>query len=210
MLRSLPLLSLSGFSIACGGTHSAQSPAEARARPEPHADEPRTNPPVKQGESEDEFQNAEVAAPPGPESAPPTISEQADTGWLVDGRAPDPKRGLPEISMRHIGMHIGGESNSDEAKRPWLKAIEREETRILFCYRAVKDPMAGGTVGVDLYIGKSGGQPDVRKTRQRLGEADFDDCVRKAFGAVRFPAPKRPTVVSYSLRFDVRDPTTAR
>lgn len=102
-------------------------------------------------------------------------------------------------------MHIGGESNSDEAKKPWLKAIEREESRILICYRAVDAPLAGGTVGVDLYVGIAGGKPEVRKTRQRLGGPAFDECLRRAFEAVRFPAPKRPTVLSYSLRFDVKD-----
>jgi len=106
--------------------------------------------------------------------------------------------------MRHIGMHIGGEANTDEAKKPWLLAIERQELALLKCYRLVSSPLAGGTVGVDLYVTAQGGNPEVRKTRQRLGGDEFDVCIRSAFQRTKFPAPKKPTVLSYSLRYDVR------
>lgn len=196
--------------MACGTPRAAESPSEA---PPSRAPEPSARP-ASEPASGDEQENPSSAHAPAIESsaevAGGVVSGSSEWDVLTDGRKSEPKKGLPELSMRHIGMHIGGESNTDEAKRPWLRAIESEQTRVLLCYRSVKEPMAGGTVGVDLYVGKSGGKPEVRRTRQHLGGPDFDDCVRVAFGAMRFPAPGRPTVVSYSLRFDVADPTRPR
>ncbi len=128
-------------------------------------------------------------------------------GGPLDGRRPEPKRGLPEIRVRHIGMHIGGGPNDGETKRPFLRAIEARNERFLGCYRQVDRPMAGGTYGVDLYVGRRGKSPEVRGARQRLGDSDFESCMNDAFRSVDFEPPGKPTVLSYSLRFDVIDPT---
>jgi hypothetical protein len=122
---------------------------------------------------------------------------------LVDGREPDPRGSLPRFRIRHIGMHIGGESNTEEAKRPWLAAIAAQEIGFLRCYRLAHEPLLGGTLGVDLYVTSSGGRPEVRKVRQRLGGDDFESCIRTAFEAIRFSRTARATVLSYSLRFEV-------
>ncbi len=107
--------------------------------------------------------------------------------------------------MRHIGMHIGGGPNDAEGKRPFLHAIEAQNAQFLRCYRLVKSPMLGGTFGVDLFVTAKGGAPDVRDTRQRLGADDFESCMVDAFNSVRFKRPEKPTTLSYSLRFDVKD-----
>lgn len=123
----------------------------------------------------------------------------------VDGRQPDPSRSLPEIRVRHIGLHVGGGPNDEATRRPILRAIEAHERRFLGCYRQVDRPLRGGIYGIDLYVAGRGGSPEVRATRQKLGSEAFDACMQGAFREVRLPRPPRPTVVSYSLRFDVLD-----
>lgn len=108
--------------------------------------------------------------------------------------------------MRHIGLHVGGGPNDDATRRPILRALETQERRVLECYRLVERPLRGGVYGADLFVPGSGGTAQVRATRQKLGAEDFDACMRAALAQVRFPKPPRPTVVSYSLRFDVVDP----
>jgi hypothetical protein len=167
-----------------------------------------SEPPVSGAAEQSE---APPAAPTQPGvAAPPASNATAAPGAsssgrpLEDGRGPEPSRALPKLTMRHLGMHIGGESNTDEAKRPWLAAIQRSEEAIFACYRFVQKPLDGGTVGIDLYVGKAGGHPEVRKTRQRIGGDEFDTCIREAFSRIRFAPPERPTVLSYSLRFEMK------
>ncbi len=109
--------------------------------------------------------------------------------------------------MRHIGMHIGGGPNDQDTKKPFLKAIEGGNLKYLTCYRLVKEPLKGGTFGVDLFVGVRGGVPEVRTTRQRLGGSEFESCMVDAFNAVHFKPTTKPTTLSYSLRFDVKDPS---
>ncbi len=120
---------------------------------------------------------------------------------LVDGREPSGHGSLPELTFRHLGMHIGGESNSSEAKRPWLADIEAGSQALLGCYVHVNSPLKGGSYGVDIYVGRKGGAPEVRGSRQKIGEAEFDGCMRTAFSSLNFHRPERPTVFSYSLKF---------
>ena len=81
---------------------------------------------------------------------------------LRDARQPDTTRALPELSFRHLGMHIGGEPNTEAAKRPWLADIDSQREAILRCYRAVDAPGASGSFGFDLYIGRDGGTAEIR------------------------------------------------
>jgi len=124
---------------------------------------------------------------------------------LLDDREPQRDAALPRLTYKHLGMHIGGESNSPESKRPWFEDIERNEDAILSCFRFVRDPEQGGSYGVDLYVGKSGGAPEVRGSRQKMGDAEFDECMKQAFGAIEFHEPERPTVLSYSIFFELDD-----
>lgn len=141
---------------------------------------------------------------PGPEDVSTHGSSKAIApGTPLDAREPDPKRALPRVSVRHIGMHIGGDPNTPESKRPFLQTLERGEAAFLRCYRQVDVPGKGGTFGADLFIASPGGAAEVRSVRQKLGNDEFAACMTAAIGQLRFPAPARATVVSYSLRFDV-------
>lgn len=124
---------------------------------------------------------------------------------LWDEREAAPDAALPRLNYKHLGMHIGGESNSVESKRPWFEDIERYEEDLLACYKWVKEPMKGGSYGVDLYVSTKGGQPEVRGSRQKLGDEKFDDCMRRAFSAIEFHRPERPTVFSYSIFFELEE-----
>jgi hypothetical protein len=100
-------------------------------------------------------------------------------------------------------MHIGGGANDADSKKPWLQDIESATIPILRCYRRVRNPGAGGSYGIDLYVGRGGGSPEIRGSRQKIGDEDFDACMQEAFRSIRFHSPERPTVVSYSLLFQL-------
>jgi hypothetical protein len=122
--------------------------------------------------------------------------------------APDPSRSLPEVTVRTVGMHIGGGPNDDPSRARFREAVERRFEAFLECYKAVEDPGKGGTFGVDMFIPREGGRPEVRQPRTAMGGSDFRACVSTAFAATEFERPpKGPTVISYSIRFDVRDPS---
>ncbi len=137
------------------------------------------------------------SAPAGASSSAPNVD------LLRDDREPDPKKALPAVSVRPVGMHIGGESNSPESKKPFLRALEATHTQVLFCYRLVSSPLSGGTFGVDLFVTLAGGAPEVRGMRHKLGGPEFEACMGRALAGARFDRPERATVLSYSLRFDV-------
>jgi len=101
-------------------------------------------------------------------------------------------------------LHIGGGPNDAGTKAPILAAIERHFDEIRLCYRRVKEPERGGSFGADLLIPLGGGHPVVRQTRTKLDGEGFVDCVTQALASVDFPAPKRATVVSYSMLFQLQ------
>ncbi len=134
-------------------------------------------------------------------------SEPSSTESTVQGpRGPS----LPEITVTNVGLHIGGGPNDDATKAPFERAVRPHFEQFLRCYRYVNKPEAGGTFGVDLFIPREGGNPDVRQPRTGMGPEAFRDCVIEAFKQIEFERPKLgPTVISYSIRFDVHDETRA-
>ncbi len=143
-------------------------------------------------------------APLVQESSAETPADPEEAHPLEDDREPDPKAALPRLTMRHLGMHIGGPDNSPEAKRPWFSDIEARVADLLACYRLVDVPERGGSYGVDLYVNKQGAV-EVRASRQKLGGEEFDSCMKQAFSQTAFHKPAVPTVFSYSLLFSLSD-----
>lgn len=112
--------------------------------------------------------------------------------------------------MRNVGLHIGGGSNDAASKEPFQRAIAARFEAFLTCYRQVAEPEKGGVFGVDLFIKREGGEPEVRQPRTSMQGEAFRECVVDAFESVVFERPARgPTVISYSLKFEVRDPSAA-
>jgi len=120
---------------------------------------------------------------------------------LLDDRQPDLAAALPELTFKHLGMHIGGESNSPESKQPYLHAIEGKSEALLRCYHWVDNPVQGGSFGVDLYVSSAGGAPEVRGVRTKLGGDALVQCMTAAFLSMEFSRSPRPTMLSYSLLF---------
>ena len=109
---------------------------------------------------------------------------------------------LPRVTIENVGMHIGGGPNDDAAKQPFREAVEAQFDAFRACYVKAEEPEKGGTFGVDLFIRRDGGAPEVRQPRTGMKGSDFRQCVIRAFEQVSFAKPPRgPTVVSYSLRF---------
>ena len=110
---------------------------------------------------------------------------------------------LPELTVRTVGIHIGGGPNDDQTKTFFRKRVEERFDDFRRCYPLVTEPGKGGTFGADLAIGREGGKPTVRQPRTALGAA-FGECMVGAFSRINFPRPPRgPTVISYSVRFAI-------
>ena len=110
---------------------------------------------------------------------------------------------LPELTVRTVGIHIGGGPNDDQTKAFFRKRVEERFDDLRRCYPLVTEPGKGGTFGADLAIGREGGQPNVKQPRTAQGAA-IQECMVGAFGRINFPKPPRgPTVISYSVRFAI-------
>jgi hypothetical protein len=124
---------------------------------------------------------------------------------LPGGEEPTPDKALPELGVAALGMHIGGGSNTPEEKAPFQRALERQFPAFLECYRLVEDPWSGGSFGVDLKVGRSGGAPTLEQPRTKIRGGGFKECMLGALGKVQFEKPKAgPTVLSYSVMFTLR------
>ena len=77
-------------------------------------------------------------------------------------------------------MHIGGGPNDDESKRPFAQAIEGSFEAMRLCYKKAEDPARGGTFGVDLKIGRSGGKAELEQVRTALKGEGLRECLESA------------------------------
>jgi hypothetical protein len=150
-------------------------------------------------------------APPGPAGADAATGSNAPVAPTTPGTAPTaadaaPVAGsLPEVVIENVGLHIGGGPNDDASKAPIKAAVERRFEDLRKCYVHAEEPEKGGTFGVDLFIGRDGGKPELRQPRTGMKGNAFRECVKTAFASVQFEKPpKGPTVVSYSVRFKLR------
>jgi hypothetical protein len=140
------------------------------------------------------------SAPTGaPESTPAAASPEATPGPSEGPSASTPP--LPSLSVKYIGMHVGGGANDAASKAPFVRAIEQRFPAFLECYRLAAEPGSGGTFGIDLRIPVQGGSPEVEQPRTAIPGDAFKECMLKAFRSVTFEPPKKPVVISYSLRF---------
>lgn len=153
---------------------------------------------------------ASAAAPPPPaepEPAAPSPASTAEAPAEPAAPAGEPGAGaLPQVIVENVGLHIGGGPNDDATKAPFQQAIAQHFAAFRACYVKAEQPEKGGTFGVDLFIRRDGGKPDVRQPRTGMRGTEFRQCVVRAFEQVEFAKPPRgPTVISYSLRFKLED-----
>jgi hypothetical protein len=169
---------------SCPSAPAAPQPKACDARPEPS-----TTPSV-----------SELAAVPVPEPAASAVpAPSASAAPVVEQPG-----SLPEVVVENVGLHIGGGPNDEATKAPFKAAIAEHFAEFRQCYVKVEEPGKGGTFGVDLRIGRDGGQPKVEQPRTSMRGEQFKSCVLRVFSAVEFKKPPRgATVISYSLRFTV-------
>ncbi len=177
------------------------------------------------------FRRIDDAAPAEPEAAaeaaPETVPASAETEQLegepaeqadADAPADDapeaspedasareaPAGGpLPDVEIKNVGMHIGGEDNSNEAKRPIRAEIAKHYDGLRRCYAQATDPAKTTTFGVDIRIPGAGGAPKVTNPRSGLKGEGVKECMVAVFEGVVFPKQPggQPRMVSYSVEF---------
>ncbi len=137
-------------------------------------------------------------------SAEPSTSKSAAAAEPSGtSSAAAPPAALPEVSVKNIGMHIGGGPNDSATKRPIRNAVKAQYDAMRACYAKAVEPGKSETFGVDIRIGRKGGQAKISHPRSGLKGDGVTDCMVKAFEAAEFPVPPKraPTVVSFSVRF---------
>jgi hypothetical protein len=189
MLRS-PLLLVAFVVAGCAAKtapapSSPESPSAVNAAESPSAPSAAVTPPATGSAPS----TAPSAAGTSPDAAPPP------------GEPPPGTPTLPAVSVKTIGLHVGGGPNDAAGKAPFVTALEQRFPEFLRCYRLVSEPGKGGSFGVDLHIERKGGHARVEQPRSALEGEPFRACMVSAFEGVEFPQLKKPFVISYSLRF---------
>ncbi len=114
---------------------------------------------------------------------------------------------LPNVTVKNIGLHIGGGPNTRVAKRPIRDAVKPHYDDLLRCYAKAHHPRDKATYGVDIRIPADGGKARISNPRTSLRGTGLRGCMQAVFKKVFFPEPPRgkTTVVSFSVRFTRND-----
>ncbi len=129
-------------------------------------------------------------------------SDAAATASASAEAAPDDAP-LPNVEIANIGMHIGGEANTAEQKRPIRNAVNKHYDDMRRCYAKSEKPSRETTFGVDMLIPRKGGLAKITNPRSGFKERAVKECLVEVFKQVEFPVAKKriPLMVSFSVRF---------
>lgn len=133
-----------------------------------------------------------------------TSSKEGEEAALPEGGVPEdaaPQDVPSDVIVKNIGLHVGGGPNSAENKARYGDPIAERFEEFRRCHLMASDRSRNASFGVDLLVGAKGGRAKINDYRTSLKGKDFHLCVLGIFGDVKFPAPPRPTVISYSLLF---------
>jgi hypothetical protein len=108
---------------------------------------------------------------------------------------------LPDVEITNIGMHIGGEKNTPEQKKPIRDAVQKHYDELRRCYAEEQNPDATITFGVDILISRPGGLARITHPRSGFGRKSVTNCMVGVFEKIEFPSAGKPMMVSFSLRF---------
>lgn len=132
----------------------------------------------------------DAKAPPTPMTAEPTTGDAAASPVAS------------KVNLKTIGLHVGGGPNDDATRKPLLALLELSFPDLRRCAEQLSPlPTQLTSFGIDLYVGAQGGHAEARQIRTRLGPEAFRVCVKTALTALKFPAPEKPRVISYSVGF---------
>jgi hypothetical protein len=156
------------------------------------------------------------ATPPAPQ-APPAESEVAPVASAAGAEGEDgedsPKADadepaaddgpLPDVEIKNVGMHIGGEANTADQKRPIRAEVAKHYDEMRRCYAMAEKTNKAATFGVDMRIDGGGGKPKVTNPRNGLEGKGVTDCLVSVFESIEFPPqPKNADrMVSFSVQF---------
>jgi hypothetical protein len=131
----------------------------------------------------------EAKTPPTPRTAEPTSGESTTAT-------------VYKVNLKSVGLHVGGGPNDDATRKPLLALLELSFPDLQRCAEQLSPlPTQLTSFGIDLYIGAKGGHAEARQIRTRLGPEAFRVCVKTALTTLKFPAPPKPRVISYSVGF---------
>lgn len=171
------------FERSAGAPATAEAPTKAKTE----VDEGLTADDDNGPEGAEASADAEVAG------------EQADE---ADVATEAPVEALPEVDVRNVGMHIGGEKNTAAQKRPIRAVVQAHYDAMKQCWGKATEPPHKATFGIDMRIPGEGGKVTVKKPRSGL-EGEARQCLVDLFASIEFPPQpgKRPRMVSFSVEF---------
>lgn len=149
---------------------------------------------------------AETAEDP---AAPAASSEPGEEGAAARDEEdappaePEKEAPLPDVDVKNVGMHIGGEKNTAEQKRPIRAAISEHYDAMKRCYAKAEETPKGATFGVDIRINGAGGKPKITNPRSGLKGGGVKECLVSVFENIEFPKQPKGVarMVSFSIEF---------
>jgi hypothetical protein len=161
---------------------------------------------IETGAARDEPAATAGALPPAtPEPAPPPVA--VSPASPEPSHSPPPNEPLPvpdNVEIKQLGLHVGGGPNDEPTHALYSNPITPRFDDLARCYPLAQGASKSASFGVDLLIASRGGKAKIKDYRTVLGGKDFHLCVLGVFGTVEFPAPGKPTMVSYSVLFKPR------
>jgi hypothetical protein len=154
-------------------------------------------------------QTATPQTPPDEAPAEPAddeLSGEDDAQEAAEPEAPaEPEKEapLPDVVVKNVGMHIGGEKNTAAQKRPIRAEVSKHYDDMKRCYAKASDPPKTATFGVDMRIEGEGGNPKITNPRSGLKGEGVKECLVSVFESITFPRQPRGVarMVSYSIEF---------
>ena len=190
------LLFISGIALGCTASRDA-GPAMEPSSGSPINDMGTASPPATSTQASDpESPHIDAGNTRNETSVVPVDAMDSAGSKTIDAEP------LPPVSVKNIGMHIGGGPNDQPSKQPIADSVRPHFDELRRCFRLVDDPAKGGDFGVDLLIPLDGGKAQVSHPRTSLKGDNFQACVVGVFADIDFLKPKTGrTMVSYSVRF---------
>lgn len=158
------------------------------------------------GERDEPAPAAEVAMPlpVEPEPAPPVAVNPGSPPTSHSTQSDEPSPVPDNVEVKQLGLHVGGGPNDEPTHALYSNPITGRFDDLARCYPLAQGASKSASFGVDLLIASRGGKAKIKDYRTVLGGKDFHLCVLGVFGTVEFPAPGKPTMVSYSVLFKPR------
>ena len=207
MMRAWTLATLLLCAAGCRETNAASAPGSTL--PEGSASAPAFTREASTEAPEPVAEAPEAAADPaesdGAEGA--DDADEAKDAEPVAEKGAEPDDGkdaaLPEVEIHNVGMHIGGEDNTAEQKRPIRAEVAKHYDDMRRCYAKAVEPARKATFGVDMRIVGAGGPAKISNPRSGLKGEGVKECLVQVFEGIEFPRQPRGVdrMVSFSIEF---------